>query len=56
LADTPRLEGTFGGAFEIKAHAIRVFNAHIEEVKRTVPPKRLLVFDVKRAGDLCARF
>jgi len=55
LADTLVWEGTFGGAFEDKAHAIRVFNAHIEEVKRAVPPERLLVFDVSEGWEpLCA--
>ena len=50
-------QGTFGGKFEDKAHAVRVYNAHIEEVKRTVPPEKLLVFDVKEGWEpLCAFF
>lgn len=39
--------GKFDGAFEDKAHAEKVWNAHIEEVKATLPAERLLVFEVK---------
>ena len=46
--------GTFSDRFEDKAHAIAVFNAHIAEVKRMVPPERLLVFEVKEGwAPLC---
>ncbi|MCF6521564.1 sulfotransferase family protein [Streptomyces sp. JJ36] len=48
-------EGTFGGRFEDKAHAIRVFEEHNAAVQREIPADRLLVY---RAGDgwepLCA--
>jgi len=47
----------FSGRFEEKAHAIAVFNAHIAEVKRTVPADRLLVFEVSQGwGPLCESF
>lgn len=47
--------GTFGGRFADKAHAIAVYEQHIAEVQRRVPPERLLVFDVKDGwGPLCA--
>lgn len=47
--------GKFDGKFEDKAHAEHVWNAHIEEVKATLPPERLLVFEVKQGwGPLCA--
>jgi hypothetical protein len=36
--------GTFDGRFPDRAHAVRVFEAHNERVKRVVPPERLLVF------------
>lgn len=39
-------EGTFGGRFEDRAHAIRVFAEHNTEVQRRVPSDRLLVFQV----------
>jgi hypothetical protein len=45
---------TFGGRFEDRDAALQVFRDHIEEVKRTVPPDRLLVYDVKEGwGPLC---
>ena len=49
LAMTERLiwDGVFGGRFEDKTYAIEVFNRHNEEVKQTVPPDRLLVYEVK---------
>lgn len=49
-------EGTFGGRFEDRAHAIEVFNRHTEEVKRVVPPERLLVFDVKQGWEPLCKF
>ncbi len=48
-------EGTFGGRFDERDHAIGVFNAHVAAVERTVSPERLLVFDVKQGWEpLCA--
>src|SRR5215203_5299182 len=47
-------EGTFGGKFEDKRHAIEVFNRHNEEVRRRVPQEKLLVYEVKEGwGTLC---
>jgi hypothetical protein len=47
-------EGTFGGRFEDKEHAISIFERHNEEVKRRVPPERLLVYEVKQGWEpLC---
>ncbi len=40
-------QGTFNGRFEEKDYAIAIFQRHIEEVKRHVPPEKLLVYDVK---------
>lgn len=55
MVDTIVWQGTFGGRFEDKTYAIEVFNAHVEEVKRTVPPEKLLVFDVREGWEpLCA--
>jgi hypothetical protein len=39
--------GTFDGRFAEREHALRVFTDHIREVGATVPPDRLLVFDVR---------
>jgi hypothetical protein len=48
------LQDTFGGRFEDKAYAIDVYNRHNEDVRRSVPPDRLLVFDPKQGWDpLC---
>ena len=47
-------QGTFGGRFEDKDHAIEVFNRHNEAVQRRVPKERLLVYEVKQGwGPLC---
>jgi hypothetical protein len=46
----------FGGQFEERGHAIEVYTRHIEEVKRVVPPERLLVFDVKEGWEPLCRF
>ncbi len=46
--------GTFGGRFEDREHAIRVYRRHNEEVRRRVPPERLLVYEIKEGwGPLC---
>ena len=39
-------EGTFQGRSNERDYAIEVFNRHIDEVRRAIPPKRLLVFDI----------
>lgn len=45
---------TFGGKERDKDHTLAVSRAHNEEVKRTVPLERLLVYDVKEGwGPLC---
>lgn len=48
-------EGTFNDNFMDKHYAIERFNQHIEEVKKAVPPERLLVYNVKEGWEpLCA--
>lgn len=47
--------GTFGGRVEDKEHAVAVFERHNEEVRRTVPPERLLVLEAGEGWEpLCA--
>jgi hypothetical protein len=47
-------EGTFNGNFADKQYAIEIFNQHIEDVKKVVPPERLLVYNVKEGWEpLC---
>ncbi len=48
-------DGTFRGRFEDGAFAIDVFNRHNEQVRRDVPPDRLLEYEVREGwGPLCA--
>ena len=57
LADGIVWQDTFGGRFEDKDHAIETFRRHNEEVRRRVPPERLLVYDVKEGwAPLCGFF
>ena len=42
------LNQTFGGRLDDREHAINVFRAHNEEVSRSVPAERLLVYDVNQ--------
>ncbi|MFB2922872.1 sulfotransferase family protein [Aerosakkonema funiforme] len=46
----------FDERFKDKAYALAVFNQHIEEVKRTVPPEQLLVYEVKEGWEPLCRF
>jgi hypothetical protein len=39
-------DGLFDGRFTDRDHAVAVFDRHIEHVRATCPPERLLVFDV----------
>lgn len=39
-------DGTFGGRFADREHAVRVFTEHNEAVRREVPAESLLVFEV----------
>ena len=46
--------GIFHNKLEDKVHTVEVFNKHIEEVKRTVPKERLLIFEAKHGWEpLC---
>ena len=49
-------QDTFHDRFSDKAYAVSVFNEHIAEVKRTVPPEKLLVFEVKEGWEPLCRF
>jgi hypothetical protein len=55
MVNTAIWERLFDGRFEERQYAIRVFEEHIEEVRRLVPQERLLVYHVKDGwGPLCA--
>ena len=54
LADSTLWDGAFDGRFEDRRHAIETFQRHNEEVRRQVPPERLLVYDVREGwAPLC---
>lgn len=40
-------DGFFEGKFEDKKHTLSIYHRHIEAVKKNIPKKRLLVFNVK---------
>ncbi len=48
--------GTFHGRFAEKEYAIDVFNRHNDEVKRVVPPERLLVYEVSQGWEPLCQF
>ena len=49
-------EGTFHGRFEDREHAIDVFEAHNDYVKRNAPRDRLLVFEAAQGWEPLCRF
>ncbi|MDO8433276.1 MAG: sulfotransferase [Candidatus Binatus sp.] len=50
------LADTFDNRFEDKTHAIEVFQRHNQEVRDTIDPARLLVFDVREGWAPLCRF
>jgi hypothetical protein len=46
----------FRGAFTDRASSIAAYRAHLDEVRRTVPADRLLVYDVKEGWEPLCRF
>jgi hypothetical protein len=54
MVDALVWDNVFQGRFDDKAFALQVFQDWNEEVKRTVPPERLLVYEVKEGWEpLC---
>ncbi|HUY46336.1 MAG TPA: sulfotransferase [Streptosporangiaceae bacterium] len=54
MSDRVIWQGTFGGRFADKSHAIKVFEDHNRRVMQAVPPGRLLVYDIRAGwGPLC---
>ena len=49
-------EQTFDGNFEDRRYAIEVFKRHNEEVKKHVPPERLLVYEVNEGWEPLCEF
>ncbi len=48
--------GTFADRFEDRDYALQVYRRHIEEVKKVVPPERLLVYEVKEGWEPLCKF
>jgi hypothetical protein len=46
----------FDDRVDDRAHAIRVFRDHIAEVQRTIPPERLLTYEVSEGWEPLCRF
>ena len=49
-------QGSFDGRLGDREHMLKVFTAHIEEVKAVIPPERLLVFEVAQGWEPLCRF
>lgn len=55
LTDDVIWDGTFGGRFDDRAHAIAVFDRHVAAVRARVPADRLLVYEIGEGWEpLCA--
>lgn len=50
------VDGIFDGRLDDRAHATGVFKRHIDEVKATIAPERLLVFSAKDGWEPLCRF
>jgi hypothetical protein len=48
--------GTFGGRFRDKDHALDVYHRHVDAVRGKVPPERLLVYEVGEGWEPLCRF
>ena len=49
-------QGTFQGRFEDRTYAIDVFNRHNDRVRQSVPPRQLLVYEVREGWEPLCRF
>jgi hypothetical protein len=54
MARATIFDRVFDGRIDDRAHAIEVYENHVADVKATIPPDRLLVFDVRQGWEpLC---
>lgn len=56
MIDTIIKRGVFEGDYKNRQRVIEIFKQHTENVINTVPPARLLVFDVKQGWEPLCRF
>ncbi len=55
MAEEIIIEQTFGGRLDDRDHALAVYRAHEQEVRRSIAPERLLAYDVAQGWEpLCA--
>ncbi len=55
MAEEIIVKQTFGGRLDDRDHALAVYRAYEEEVRRTIAPERLLAYDVAQGWEpLCA--
>ena len=50
------VDGTFGGNVEEPAHLAAVYEKHFDEVRRTIPEERLLVYQVSEGWEPLCKF
>jgi hypothetical protein len=50
------VEQTFDGRIDDREHALAVYERHTEEVRRTIPSERLLVYEVAAGWEPLCRF
>ena len=56
LIDLLIWDGLFLGKFTERAHAIEIYNRHIEQVKQNIPAEKLLIFNVKEGWEPLCNF
>jgi len=56
MIDNVMRDRAFGGDMTTPEHVKEVYEAHIEEVKRTVPEEKLLVYEVKEGWEPLCEF
>ena len=56
MADNVIWQGTFKGRFLDREFVRSVYEEHIAQVKRTVPPHKLLIFEVKQGWEPLCKF
>ncbi len=56
MANQLIVEQTFGGRLGERDHALKVFRAHTDEVRRTIASDRLLTYDISQRWEPLCRF
>lgn len=56
MANSIILNGIFSGKYENKSHCINVFKKHIENMRKTIKPEKLLEFNVSEGWEPLSKF